>query len=362
MQSALILCVLALSSSAVHVAFNFKEESVQEPPGVTKDLLADTTQLLHQPEPGTQQVTATQVVADAAVSAVQTISQPQPATTQVVASTAQSQATPAMVPIAVAQPSSQLPASSAFAPPTALVTSQPQGRNVTKMAFGQITDLGTEFHQLREDDQAHVAQLGVDIHLREHLEQELHEAEKRLEHDNGELAQETSGIVGAAPSAGVMVPQNDTQDMTQALVQAGSISIKADIDQVAVDTARDVKMLNADINSLHTRDAKEVQALRGNMETRSALGAQIAKEREELMADSGGLATNLGQIRDLVAPSNAGAAAVSSNMATPSPEALVQQDTPVEAAQETMPAAVSSAGMPASSSAPEAADGSTWLR
>jgi len=319
---------------------------------VTKDVLADAIQLLHPPEPGTQQVAATQVVTDAAVSAVQTVTNSQPATTQVVASTIQSQAT---VPIAAAQPYSQLPASSPPAAPAALVTSQTQGRNVTKMAFGQITDLGTEFHQLREDDQAHVAQLGIDIHLREHLEQELHEAEERLEHDNGELAQETTGIVGAVPRAEVVVPQNSTGDTTQALVQSGSISFKADTDQVAVATARDVKMLNADINSLHIRDAKEVQALRGNAETRSALGAQIAKEREELMADSGGLAANLGQIRDLVAPSNTGAAVASSNMATSSPEAVVQQDAPVDAAQDTMPAAVSPA-------APEAAGGSTWLR
>merc|ERR1719321_634227 len=98
---------------------------------------------------------------------------------------------------------------------------QPQPRNVTKLAFGQIMDLGTEFHQLREDDQAHIKQLGIDVHLREHLEQQLHEAEERLEHDNGELVQGTTNIVAAAsPNADAASPQNMTSDASAALVQA----------------------------------------------------------------------------------------------------------------------------------------------
>jgi len=311
---------------------------------------ASQNSLVAQPQPATAQFAA--------------VAQPQPVTSLVVTNAIQPQAT---VPVAVAQPASPLPASSASAPRAALVTSQLQAKkDVTKMAFGQITDLGTEFHQLREDDQAHVAQLGVDIHLREHLEQELHEAEERLAHDNGELAQETTGIVAPAPSAEVAVPQNATGEMTEALVQSGSISMKPDTDQVAAATARDVKMLDADISSLHTRDVNEVKALRGNAQTRSVLGAQIAKEREELMADSGGLAANLGQIRDLVtsAPSNAAPVDASSNTATSFTE-VAQQDTTVQeqlitgaavdAALETVPAAVSAP-------APESAGASTWLR
>merc|ERR1719387_3405333 len=102
----------------------------------------------------------------------------------------------------------------------AQVVSQAEARNVTKIAFGQITDLGTEFHQLREDDQAHVKQLGVDIHLREHLEQQLHAAEERLEHDNAELAQQTGSIV-TAPSADGESPQTSTSEsVSPSLVQA----------------------------------------------------------------------------------------------------------------------------------------------
>merc|ERR1719321_781464 len=181
---------------------------------------------------------------------------------------------------------------------------QPQPRNVTKLAFGQIMDLGTEFHQLREDDQAHIKQLGVDIHLREHLEQQLHQAEERLEHDNSELVQSTSGITAAAPNTQQATsPHNSTVDAsTAALVQAQSIKSKAEQDQIALATARDVKTLTNDMTALHARDVGEVKALRGNAETRSALSAQIAKEREELLAASEGLAANLGQIRDLVTP------------------------------------------------------------
>merc|ERR1719387_789887 len=141
--------------------------------------------------------------------------------------------------------------------------SQAGARNVTKIAFGQITDLGTEFHQLREDDQAHVKQLGIDIHLREHLEQQLHAAEERLEHDNVEVAQETGNIV-RPPSAdkGSTTQSNNGGDSAPALVQALSIQAKAVSDQVALAAARDVKTLNADINSLHARDLSEVQALK----------------------------------------------------------------------------------------------------
>jgi hypothetical protein len=278
--------------------------------------------------------------------------------------TAPVQQTPALAPIAEqAAPITHL------AQITTQAVSQAEPRNVTKIAFGQITDLGTEFHQLREDDKAHVKQLGVDIHLRENLEQQLHAAEERLEHDNAELAQETGSIV-TSPSADGGSPQTSTSEsVSPSLVQAQSMKVKAVSDQIAVATERDVKTLDADINSLHARDAGEMKALRGNAETRSALSAQIAKERDELMANSETLAANLGQIRDLVAPSNAAAVAsatpssgspdASSSAASLSSEAMVQQDAVV---QQDSPAAEESVPAAAPSSAPEAASGSTWLR
>merc|ERR1719321_2611791 len=99
------------------------------------------------------------------------------------------------------------------------------------------------------------------------------------------------------------LPQNGTGDSPTALVQAKSSKFQAETDQIAQATSRDVKMLNADITALHARDLGEVKALRGNAETRSELSAQIAEEREELLAASEGLAANLGQIRDLVTSS-----------------------------------------------------------
>jgi len=275
------------------------------------------------------------------------VTQPQPATPQAV---------------------SQLPASSASASQVAPAASQIKPRNVTKIAFGQITDLASEFHELRKDDQAHVQRLGVDIHLREHLEQELIQAEERLEHDNTELAQETTGIAATETSNDMKLPQNGTGDSPTALVQAKSSKFQAETDQIAQATSRDVKMLNADITNLHLRDVNEVKALRGNAETRSELSAQIAKEREELIADSGGLANKLGQIRDLIVPSKASPADsnADSNAGAASSEALVGQAAPVSAEQEAAPAAdaapAAEVAPAAAATAPEATQAGTWLR
>lgn len=277
------------------------------------------------------------------------------------------------VPNAAAQmaPQPPAPAASAVAP----ATSHLQVKNVTKLAFGQISDLGSEFHQLRELDQAHIKQLGIDIHLREHLEQQLHDATERLQRDNAELAQGTTGIATSFPSNEASLAQKISGDASAALVQAQSAKTTAETDQIAVATARDVKTLTDDMNALQARDANEVKALRGNAETRSALSAQIAKEREELMADSGGLAANLGEIRDLVAPSSNTAPASNTapdsgpNGAVPSSEALVQQEAPAAAAQDTsagaaqMPQEASIAVDVAFTTAgPEAAVGNSWLR
>jgi hypothetical protein len=256
---------------------------------------------------------------------------------------------------------------------TQVVSSQAGARNVTKIAFGQITDLGTEFHQLREDDQAHVKQLGIDIHMREHLEQQLHAAEERLEHDNVEVAQETGNIV-SAPSGGTGSPQNNASDSTPpSLVQALSIQAKAVSDQVALAASRDVKTLNADINSLHVRDVNEMKALRSNAETRNELSAEIAKEREELMANTESLASNLGQIRQLVVPEQTASVPspapadasvdASSAAASSSSEALnvVQQESAPVAVDQS--ATQESASVAVATSAPDAAsESSTWLR
>jgi len=329
MQSGLIFCVLALASNAN--AGNLRQEAVQTPVTIT-DLM--TTQA--QPQSATQQPervvsTIPQVVTDAALLA----QNPRP------------------------QPDIQGTVQPAASAPQVTSPSRPEARNVTKIAFGQITDLGTEFHQLREDDQNHVKQLGVDIHLREHLEQELHEAEERLEHDNDELAQETTGIgVAAAPGDEVKMAQGGSGESPPALVQAKSIKVQAETDQIALATARDVKTLNADINTLHIRDVDQVKALRGNAETRSALSAQIAREREELLADSGGLATNLGQIRELVAPSQAAPADPNSDAVASSSEALPQQSAPASAEQQAASPPVAAVA----DSAPEASGSSAWLR
>lgn len=277
MQFGFLLCIIALAPSAD--AANLRKERTQagqEPVQV--------------PAPVQVPVPVTDLMATQPQPAIQQESQPQPQGAQALTAAVQPQAA-----LALAE---QLPAQ-----PTLL---QPDRKNVTKIAFGQITDLGQEFHQLRQDDEAHVKQLGVDIHLREHLEQQLHEAEERLERDNGELAQATENIV-TGPSADSGQPQNETGEPPSqaALVQAKSVQINAQTDQIAAATARDVKTLNADISNLHARDANEVKAIRGNAATRTALSAQIAQEREELLANSETLATNLGQIRDLVAPSNA---------------------------------------------------------
>jgi len=197
-------------------------------------------------------------------------------------------------------------------------SSHPHVQDVTKLAFGQITDLGSEFHQLRADDQAHTKQLGVDVHLREQLEQDLRQAEAQLEKDNAELAQETTGI--AVPENKPVVEVADTKnDATAAgvtvnaeasLVQAKSVSVQQNQMEAKVD--KDMKAINGDIGDLRSRDTKEISALRGNSDTRNALSKQIAKQREELDQDTGGLAANLEKIQLLVggAPSNAAVVAV----------------------------------------------------
>lgn len=191
-----------------------------------------------------------------------------------------------------------------------LVVAQQPGspKEATKLAFGQITDLGSEFRQLREDDQAHTKQLSVDVHLREKLEVELHQAEERLGQDNLELAEQTTGI--AAPAAESQVveaaqtqpadPQNSSiaVNAVASLVQATVSS--APSDPIAADVAKDVKAINGDIGSLNARDTQEIHALKGNADTRKSLSDQIAKEREELDKDAGGLASNLEQIQGLI--------------------------------------------------------------
>jgi len=303
----------------------------------------------------------------------------QPSTAQVVAGAAQPPQLPSMQavePASASQPPQSNPvlmSASAFPQPVpaAAAMTQPQVKNVVKLAFGQITDLGSEFHQLHESDQAHVKQLGIDIHLREHLQQELHEAEERLEQDNSELAKATTGIVAAAP--GSQSPQVEASAQSSsvgspaALVQARSIEFQATADQIALDSDRDVKTLNVDINALHTRDVTEMKSLRGNAETRNALSAQIAKEREELMQDSGGLASNLGQIRDLVAPAMAEKQAYATEQVTLAPaayatanptgavEVVSQQNAQGAAAQEP----TSSDG---ATPAPEATAVNSWMQ
>jgi hypothetical protein len=407
MQIGFILCALAFAFSADAVdLIKARQQLVQEPvpvldlmasqpqpvvaeqpaaPPTQSHLVSDAMQALQSSQPlaGTPQVAAMQIGTDGNQPAAQALAPPvsaaqvpsqillggtQPAVAAQVAIPAAQ--TAFQTPPAVQLAQAWTPASSVSAPNIAQVTPQPPARNVTKLAFGQITDLGSEFHQLRQDDQAHIKQLGVDIHLRENLEKELHEAEERLEHDNGELAQETTGIVAATPTAEVAVPQNSTGDSPPALVQAQSVKTKAETDPIAIATSRDVKTLTADMSALHARDASEVKALRLNAETRSTLSAQIAKEREELMADSGGLAANLGEIRDLVAPSSgvmadSGSASVtladSSNPPVSSTyEALVQQEAPAAAAKDTVTSAEGDAA--AATTAPEAAAASTWLR
>merc|ERR1719335_957159 len=190
-----------------------------------------------------------------------------------------------------------------------VATKQPdKPRDVTKVAFGQITDLGSEFRQLRADDQAHTKQLAVDVHLREKLQQELRQAEDRLGADNAELAQETTGIVPpgmASQVAGTADVQNETAaatiDAEASLVQA-TISSKAPSDPIADDVGKDVKAINSDITDLHSRDTKQIKALKSNAGIRMSLSEQIAKEREELERDAGGLATNLQEIQGLVDP------------------------------------------------------------
>jgi len=338
MQSSLIACVVVLASCAS--AAHFRQEHQQ--PAQVPVPVPVTDLMVNQPQAATDQQQATQG----------------PPTL-----TAAVQPTPggAIVPgqAAVAPHLAQI---------AAQVVSQAAAKNVTKIAFGQITDLGSEFHQLREDDQAHVKQLGVDIHLREHLEQQLHAAEERLENDNAELAQETGSIV-AAPSPDAVSSQNSSEPAPPALVQAKSTSTKVVSDQIGMATAQDVKTLDADITSLHARDVNEVKALRGNAETRSALSAQIAKEREELMANSETLAANLGQIRELVAPSSTAAvpspspADVSASAASAASEALVQQDAPPTAQEDTnAPTAQENAQVAAATVAPEAGTEGTWLR
>lgn len=327
MQSKLILCVLALASSAD--AKNLRQEPVQVPVPVT-DFMTTQPQFAVEQEP---MAPSMQPVTDAIQSAQSRPSQPAPG--------------------GFAQAVLQLPASSSSAQQTAPMTSQVNPRNVTKIAFGQIKDLATEFHQLREDDAAHVKQLGVDIHLRESLEQQLVEAEERLEHDNGELAQETTGIAITESDNAMKLPQNSTGDAPSALIQDKSTKFHSETDQIALATVRDVKTLNEDINTLHLRDVNEVKALRGNAETRSALSTQIAKEREELINDSGGLATNLGKIRDLVVSSDAAPLDADSNGQATSSEALVQQDVQASKEQETTPSAeIGGAAATSSSEAP----------
>lgn len=399
MQSGSTLCVVFLAFCADAVDFSKAKEQLNQEPVPVTDLVAvqsqtapaqqpvvppmqvvtDATDALQSSEQALQntlKVAATQVVTNAnqpaavapPISANARIFQPQATVAQPVEPsqlllTASWQQPQALVALPGGQTASQ-PSVSAVALP-ALKRST---RNVTKLALGQITDLGSEFHQLREDDQAHIKQLGVDIHLREHLEQQLHQAEERLEHDNSELVQSTSGISALGTNAQQTTsPQNSTSDAsTAALVQAQSIKSKAEQDEVALATARDVKTLADDMNALRARDVSEVKALRGNAETRSELSAQIAKEREELLSASEGLAANLGQIRDLVtsSPQVIGAPAQSSaGTVDGSPDAAASSETQemqVVPAQETVPSAAGDAATPAPEAAAETS--SSWLR
>jgi len=228
-------------------------------------------------------------------------------------------------PVSIAQAAATQSANPPFAIPQALpatpskvVTLQSHSpKEVVKMAFGQITDLGSEFHQLREDDLAHTKQLGVDVHLRQKLEEELRQAEQKLGQDNTEVARETLDIAGPPAAEGQAA---DTQNSSIA-VNAGASLVQATVlsgtsDPIAANVTKDVTAINGDISALHTRDMKEMQALKGNADTRKSLSDQIAEERKELDNDAGGLAANLGKIGSLVGyPSTD----VSAQTETPSP-------------------------------------------
>jgi len=228
-------------------------------------------------------------------------------------------------PVSIAQAAATQSATPPFAIPQALpatpskvVTLQSHSpKEVVKMAFGQITDLGSEFHQLREDDQAHTKQLGVDVHLRQKLEEELRKAEQKLGQDNTEVAQETLDIAGppaaesqAADAQNSSIAVNSGASLVQATVLSGTS------DPIAANVTKDLTAINGDISALHTRDMKEIQSLKGNADTRKSLSDQIAEERKELDNDAGGLAANLGKIGSLVGyPSTD----VSAQTETPSP-------------------------------------------
>eukprot|EP00746_Dinoflagellata_sp_MGD_P114033 gnl/MRDRNA2_/MRDRNA2_50662_c0_seq1.p1 gnl/MRDRNA2_/MRDRNA2_50662_c0~~gnl/MRDRNA2_/MRDRNA2_50662_c0_seq1.p1 ORF type:complete len:309 (-),score=72.14 gnl/MRDRNA2_/MRDRNA2_50662_c0_seq1:52-978(-) len=287
MQSGLVLCILALPS--IMDAAHLRAGAAQVPVAVNDLMNAQVQSTTEVGGPSLQSMTAS--VSDAGVS------------------------------LAASSASNQQ-----------LVQSQAQNvaSRVTKIAFGQITNLGSEFKQLREDDEVHVRQLGVDVHLREHLQQQLHEAEERLAVDNTELAQETQDIV-AGPSRSSGVPANSTDDLAlpPAFVQTESFTANVPTDQIALATARDVQAIDAHITSLRARDANEVKALQGNAQMRGALGMQIAKERDELMANSESLAVNLGQIRNLIGSSDTAAKATvapaDSSPAAPSDPATESQ-------------------------------------
>merc|ERR1719316_2047945 len=207
------------------------------------------------------------------------------------------------------------------APVTGLVStsSSAETENTSRAAFSQLSALEAEFKELREDDSSHVKQLMYTVNLREHLRDQLREAQEQLEKDNQHLAERTVEVIGtanqgivAAATAAAGSQAADPEDQleeapnstTAAMLLQAAISSRQHREingqQIAAEALGRVQSLMKDIAALRKRDEEEMQILRKNAESREALRVKIDSRRDQLQTDAGALLQDLSKIRGLV--------------------------------------------------------------
>jgi hypothetical protein len=217
--------------------------------------------------------------------------------------------------------------------------------NETALAFNQLSALDTEFKELHADDASHVRQLTYNVHLREQLQEKLREARDQLAEDNEHLAERTMQII----AGGEVMPQpqngegqaqggengGGNETFAALLLEAAVVSRKnreLNNAQIAAQALDRVKQLVEDISALRARDEEEIQALRANAESRSALRKKIDERNDQLHEDTNLLMKDLGNIRDLVTKDD-GNGAGSTTDAAAAAASQKQEPAPSDAAQ-----------------------------
>lgn len=185
--------------------------------------------------------------------------------------------------------------------------------NATALAFGQLSSLDTEFKELHEDDASHVRQLKYNVQLRTQLQEKLRQARDQLAEDNERLAERTMQIIAGGDTVSqphsdksqpVAAENGNNETFAALLLEAAVVSRRnREINNAQISTQAQaaVKSLVEDIAALRARDEEELQALRANAESRTALHKRIDERGDQLNQDTNLLVQDLNGIRNLAA-------------------------------------------------------------